>query len=102
MEYLLYPLLMILLPFIFLFILFIVCLIISEMNGDFEMNNATNNQSVRVGPGLVTLLTLAFFIAKITGYITWSWWWVFSPIWISAIVVVLIVLAFIIMAVLTG
>lgn len=34
------------------------------------------------GPGLLTILTAIFVVAKIWGKISWSWWWVFSPIWI--------------------
>jgi len=33
--------------------------------------------------GFVGLLTLVFVVAKVTGYLHWSWWWVFSPVWIS-------------------
>ena len=29
------------------------------------------------------LLTIVFITLKLLGYITWSWWWVLSPIWIS-------------------
>jgi len=36
-----------------------------------------------VFPSLVTLLTIIFVIAKIWGKLDWSWWMVFSPIWIS-------------------
>lgn len=37
-----------------------------------------------------TLLLLLFIALKLTGHITWSWWWVLSPIWIpTAITVVL-------------
>jgi MFS superfamily sulfate permease-like transporter len=36
-----------------------------------------------------TLLTVAFIVLKLTNYITWSWLWVFSPLWISAIIVVI-------------
>lgn len=28
------------------------------------------------------LLTLVFTILKLTGVITWSWLWVFSPVWV--------------------
>ena len=28
-------------------------------------------------------LFLVFLILKLTDNIDWSWWWVFSPIWIS-------------------
>lgn len=27
------------------------------------------------------LLTLLFVGLKLTGYITWSWWWVTAPLW---------------------
>lgn len=32
------------------------------------------------GPGLGTLLTIAFVILKLCGVITWSWFWVLSPL----------------------
>lgn len=32
-------------------------------------------------------LTLVFVVAKITGYIDWSWWLVFSPLAIAFIVI---------------
>jgi hypothetical protein len=35
--------------------------------------------------GFTGLLTLIFITLKLTGYITWSWVWVLSPIWISLI-----------------
>ena len=39
-----------------------------------------------IGGGLVTLLTCIFVVAKLWGKIDWSWWWVFSPLWISALI----------------
>lgn len=35
-------------------------------------------------------LTLVFVAAKLFGVIDWSWWWVVSPIFIAAIVVVIV------------
>lgn len=35
------------------------------------------------------LLFLLFLGLKLAGKIDWSWWWVFSPIWIPIILVVL-------------
>jgi len=35
-----------------------------------------------------TLLVL-FIIFKLTGDIDWSWWWIFSPFWIPAVVTLL-------------
>ena len=39
------------------------------------------------GIGLAGILTIIFVLCKIFGVIDWSWWWVFSPLWISALVV---------------
>lgn len=35
------------------------------------------------GVGFTGLLTVAFIVLKLTKVITWSWWWVLSPIWIG-------------------
>lgn len=35
------------------------------------------------GIGFTGLLTIVFIVLKLIGKITWSWWWVLSPIWIS-------------------
>lgn len=37
-----------------------------------------------------TVLTLIFITLKLMGYITWSWWWVLSPLWIGFALVVFI------------
>jgi len=41
--------------------------------------------NVSGGPGLATLLTVLFVALKLMGHITWSWWWVLSPLWISVL-----------------
>lgn len=42
------------------------------------------------------ILALIFITLKLTGYITWSWLWVLSPLWIPiAIAIWLFVVAFI-------
>ena len=33
------------------------------------------------GVGLPGLLFLVFLVLKLTGHITWSWWWVTAPLW---------------------
>ena len=35
------------------------------------------------GIGFAGLLTIVFIVLKLIGTISWSWWWVLSPIWIS-------------------
>lgn len=52
----------------------------------------SNNSSSSGGIGFAGLLTILFVGLKLTGYINWSWWWVLSPLWISAALVILIVL----------
>jgi hypothetical protein len=41
--------------------------------------------------GLPGLLTIIFAIAKLVNYIDWSWWWVFSPLWIGFSIWIVIV-----------
>lgn len=51
------------------------------------MNNKAGCGSV----GIAGTLTIVFIILKLCGIITWSWWWVLSPLWISAILWVILV-----------
>ena len=46
------------------------------------MNKETNG-----GLGLGMILFLIFMTLKLTGNITWSWWWVASPLWIPVLLV---------------
>ena len=32
--------------------------------------------------GLLEVLTLIFVVCKLTGYVAWSWWLVFSPMYL--------------------
>ena len=50
-----------------------------------------NNNSSSGGIGFVGLLTIVFIVLKLCGVITWSWWWVLSPLWISVVLAVVIV-----------
>ena len=43
-------------------------------------NNTSTNSG---GIGFCGLLTIVFIVLKLLGKITWSWWWVLSPLWIS-------------------
>ena len=36
------------------------------------------------GIGLAGILTIIFVFLRAFNVIDWSWWWVFSPLWISA------------------
>ena len=50
-----------------------------------------NTSAASGGIGFTGLLTIAFIVLKLTKVIDWSWWWVLSPIWISAAIVVFII-----------
>ena len=45
---------------------------------------------------LYPIVVVTPIVLKLTGVITWSWWWVLSPIWIGGILLVLGVCALII------
>lgn len=49
------------------------------------MSGQSNSNSSGGGIGFVGLLTIVFITLKLTKVITWSWWWVLAPMWISAI-----------------
>ncbi len=48
------------------------------------------------GIGFTGLLTIVFVILKLTKTINWSWLWVLSPLWISFILAIFMILIFII------
>lgn len=51
------------------------------------MAASTQSTSSGGGIGFAGLLTILFIGLKLTHYIDWSWWWVLSPLWISAALV---------------
>lgn len=56
-----------------------------------------HDTTVNGGVGFTGLLTIVFIVLKLLGFITWSWVWVLSPIWIEAIIVVLLLTVLIIL-----
>lgn len=52
----------------------------------------TATKSTGNGIGFGTVLFLIFLTLKLCGVISWSWWWVFSPLWIPLAVVMTIVI----------
>ncbi len=46
-------------------------------------SNDNNGGSGNGGIGFAGVLTLLFIGLKLCEVITWSWWWVLSPLWIS-------------------
>ena len=63
------------------------------------MSDTSSSSSGGIGfPGLLTVL---FVGLKLTHYIDWSWWWVLSPLWISAGFVLTILLIVLIGVIIT-
>jgi len=42
---------------------------------------SNNSSSSSSGIGVLGLLGIVFVVLKLTGYISWSWWWVTVPFW---------------------
>lgn len=51
-----------------------------------ENNRGTSSGGI----GFTGLLTIVFIVLKLTKVISWSWWWVLSPTWITLAIVVLV------------
>ena len=50
------------------------------------MSNNSNSGNI----GLGGVLFIVFLVLKLIGVISWSWWWVTSPLWISFIIIFII------------
>lgn len=51
-----------------------------------------NNDNSSKGLGFAGVLTIVFIVLKLIGVISWSWVWVLSPLWISLVITLVIVL----------
>ena len=57
-----------------------------------------NSSGTSGGIGFVGLLQIVFIVLKLVGVISWSWWWVLAPMWISVVFVTIILLIPVIVA----
>lgn len=48
----------------------------------------SDNNTSSGGIGFACLLTIVFIALKLTNVIAWSWVWVLSPLWISAVLAI--------------
>ena len=46
----------------------------------------------KTGISWLSVLGIVFIVLKLTGTITWSWWWVLAPIWIPMALATVLVL----------
>lgn len=52
-------------------------------------------KSTQGGVGLMGLLFVVFLVLKLTKVITWSWWWVTSPLWIPAALCLIVLVIYV-------
>ena len=55
-----------------------------------------DNKAKQGGLGIISVLTIVFIVLKLLGVIKWSWIWVLSPIWISAVIAAVVFSVFLI------
>ena len=55
----------------------------------------SKNSGSSSGLGLGSVLTIIFVVLKLVGVIDWKWVWVLCPLWISALITLLIIVAYI-------
>lgn len=48
----------------------------------YDIYNKKTPKTTKGGINFLELLLIAFIVLKLCKVITWSWWWVLSPIWI--------------------
>jgi predicted outer membrane repeat protein len=76
-----------------------------SLGGQLPSPNMTSQNSANTsggGIGFTGLLTVLFVALKLTHVIAWSWWWILSPLWISALVILVVLCVALLVAVLTG
>ena len=61
-----------------------------------------SSSSSSSGIGFSGALTVLFIGLKLTNVISWSWWWVLSPLWISALIGIAILTIILIAAIVAG
>lgn len=50
------------------------------------------SKKISITFNLVPTLTIVFLVLKLCKVIDWSWWWVLSPSWIPAVLVVVLLI----------
>lgn len=61
-------------------------------------SNESSNPTASGGIGFWGLLQIVFITLKLLNVIEWSWWWVLSPTWISAALLIFLVIIFLAVA----
>lgn len=59
------------------------------------MNNNNGNAK---GIGFLGLLAIAFIVLKLCGVVSWAWWVVLLPIWLPAVITIILLIAYVVLA----
>ena len=63
---------------------------------------SSSSSSSSGGISFTGALTVLFIGLKLTNVISWSWWWVLSPIWISVLIGLAFIFILLIAAIVAG
>lgn len=61
------------------------------------METSERNEGITVIRRILELLLVVFIVLKFTGVITWSWWWILSPLWIPLAIALIVTIIFLIL-----
>lgn len=61
------------------------------------METSERNEGTAIIRRILELLLVVFIVLKLTGVITWSWWWVLSPLWIPLAIALIVTIIFLIL-----
>lgn len=67
-----------------------------DMFKDYEKFDNKTSKAAKGGVNFLELLLLLFIGLKLAKIINWSWWWVFSPVWIPASLVIIMIVIIIV------
>lgn len=57
-----------------------------------DSRSGSSSSASASGIGFVGALQIVFIVLKLLGKISWSWLWVLSPIWISIVFYIVVIL----------
>lgn len=61
------------------------------------METSERNEGTDIIRRILELLLVVFIVLKFIGVITWSWWWVLSPLWIPLAIALIVTIIFLIL-----
>ena len=56
-----------------------------------------DDRLARAGSAGYALVLAAFVALKLTGTVSWSWWWVLSPVWLMFVLAIAIALGYVVL-----